>query len=89
MHEQSLMADLMRKIDAIVNEQQAKKIVRVKVKLGALSHISADHFREHFVHAAQGKCVEQAQLDIEILTDINDPHAQEILLDSVEVEEEL
>jgi len=87
MHEQSLMADLMRKINAIGQEQQAQKIVRVKVKLGALSHISADHFREHFVQAAQGSCAEQAQLDIEVLTDLNDPNAQEILLDSIEVED--
>ena len=87
MHEQSLMADLMRKINALGQEHHGKKIVRVKVKLGALSHISADHFREHFVQAAQGSCAEQTQLDVEELTNINDPHAQEILLDSVEVEE--
>jgi hydrogenase nickel incorporation protein HypA/HybF len=87
MHEQSLMADLMRKINAIGEEQQAKKITRVKVKLGALSHISADHFREHFVLAARGGCAEKAHLDIEILTDLDDPYAQDIMLDSVEVEE--
>jgi hydrogenase nickel incorporation protein HypA/HybF len=87
MHEQSLMADLMRKINAIGEEQQANKIIRVKVKLGALSHISANHFREHFVQAALGSCAEQAHLEIETLMDLDDPHAQEILLDSVEIEE--
>ena len=87
MHEQSLMTDLMRKINAIGVEQQVKNITRVKVKLGALSHISADHFREHFVQAAKGSCAEKAQLDIEVLTDLNDPCAQDIILDSVEVEE--
>lgn len=87
MHEQSLMADLMRKINAIGEEQQAKRITRVKVKLGALSHISADHFREHFVQAAAGSSAEKAQLDVEVLTDLNDPYAQDIMLDSVEVED--
>ncbi len=87
MHEQSLMVDLMRKINAIGKEQKAQNISRVKVKLGALSHISADHFREHFVIAAKGSCAEQAQLDIDVLTDLNDPNAQEIILDSVEIEE--
>lgn len=87
MHEQSLMADLMRKINAIGDEQQAHRITCVKVRLGALAHISADHFREHFFMAAQGSCAENAQLDIETLTDLNDPHAQDIMLDSVEVEE--
>ncbi|PIP74139.1 MAG: hydrogenase nickel incorporation protein HypA [Nitrospinae bacterium CG22_combo_CG10-13_8_21_14_all_47_10] len=87
MHEQSLMADLMRKINSVGKEQQSNKVTRVKVRLGALSHISADHFREHFVLAAQGSCAEEAELDIEVLTDLNDPHAQDIMLDSVELEE--
>lgn len=87
MHEQSLMKDLMSKINAIGQEAQARSIVKVRVKLGALSHISADHFKEHFVLAAKGGLAEQAQLDIEVSTDLNDPQAQEILLDSVEVEE--
>jgi len=87
MHEQSLMTGLMRKINAIGEEQQAKTISCIKVRLGALSHISAEHFREHFVQAAKGSCAEKAQLDIEVLTDLNDPYAQDIMLDSVEVEE--
>ncbi|MZH03305.1 MAG: hydrogenase maturation nickel metallochaperone HypA [Nitrospinae bacterium] len=87
MHEQSLMADLMRKIITIGQEQPGSVIVRVKVRLGALSHISADHFREHFVQAAKGSCAEQAQLDIEVSRDLNDPKAQEIILDSIDVED--
>ena len=87
MHEQSLMTDLMNKISAIGQKSEAKSIVGVKVKLGALAHISADHFREHFVLAAKGSLAEEAQLDIEVSTDLNDPQAQEILLDSVEIEE--
>lgn len=87
MHEQSLMADLMRKIITIGQEQPGSVIVRVKVRLGALSHISADHLREHFVQAAKGSCAEQAQLDIEVSRDLNDPKAQEIILDSIDVED--
>lgn len=87
MHEQSLMVDLMRKINAIGEEQQAEKITCVKVRLGALSHMSAEHFKEHFVLAARGSRAEKAKLDIEVLTDLNDPYAQDIMLDSVEVEQ--
>lgn len=87
MHEYSLMADLMRKIESIASQQQVKKVIGVKVKLGALSHISPDHFREHFTHASHQTVAEGAQLIVEVLPDINDPHAQDILLDSVEVED--
>ncbi len=88
MHEFSLLADLMRKIDNIAREQKVDKVLVVKVKLGALSHISAEHFREHFVHSAKGTVAEGAQLDVEVLTDTEDPNAQEIILDSIEVAEE-
>jgi hydrogenase nickel incorporation protein HypA/HybF len=87
MHEFSLINDLMWKIDAIVREQGARRVVGVKVRLGALSHISPDHFREHFEAAATGTIAEAARLDIETLREERDPHAQDILLDSVEVEE--
>ena len=85
MHEYSLLADLMRKINNIAAEQQAEKVTVVKVKLGALAHISADHFREHFEHSAKDTVADGADLQIEVLTDTNDPNAQQIILDSVEV----
>ncbi len=87
MHEQSLMADLMRKLESLSRDQGGKKIMQVKVKLGALSHISADHFREHFEHSSRASCAENACLEVEVSEDINDPNAQEILLQSIEVEE--
>jgi hydrogenase nickel incorporation protein HypA/HybF len=87
MHEASLMADLMRKIEAVARQDGAKKVLGVSVKLGALSHMSPAHFREHFAVASQGTLAQGAQLKIEVLENINDPHAQEILLESVEVED--
>lgn len=85
MHEFSLMADLLRKIETVARDNQADKVVRVKVKLGALSHITPEHFEEHFVEAIHGTVAEGAKLEVEQMTDQNDPHAQDILLDSVEV----
>ncbi len=87
MHEMSLIHDLMRKIETIAREQNAAKVVCVKVRLGALAHISADHFREHFEEESKGTIADGARLDVELLTDENDPQAQDIMLDSVEVED--
>ena len=86
MHEFSLINDLIRKIESIAREQGAQRVVALKVKLGALSHISADHFREHFEAGARSTIAEGARLGIETLTDEYDPHSQDILLDSVELE---
>lgn len=86
MHELSLLADLMKKIDSIAAREKARKVTRVRVKLGAFAHISADHFREHFEEAARDTIAAGAVLDVEESQDQSDPNAQDILLDSVEVE---
>jgi hydrogenase nickel incorporation protein HypA/HybF len=85
MHEFSLMTGLLQKINSVAIQQKASKVVSVKVKLGALSNISADHFREHFVDAAKNSIAEGAYLDIEEATDIYDGEAQSILIEEVEV----
>ncbi len=85
MHEFSLMKDLLEKIEKVASDAGSSKVVAVKVKLGALSDITPDHFGEHFVEAVLGTVAEGARLDVEQMTDINSPAAQDILIDSVEV----
>lgn len=87
MHEASLMRDLMGKIESVAHEQKATRVVGISVRLGALSHMSASHFREHFAVASQGTIAEGAGLNIKILEDLNDVRAQEIVLESVEIAE--
>ena len=60
----------------------------MKVKLGALVHISREHFREHFEQMALGRPVEGARLEIEISSHETNPHSQDILLQGVGVEDE-
>ena len=87
MHEASLMKNLMRKVEDLAREYGAGRITRIGVKLGALSHFSPDHFREHFEHASRGTVAERASLDIELLTDISDPRAQDVLIDTADIEQ--
>ena len=87
MHEHSLMTDLLRKIEGIGREQKARRILGVRIRLGALSHISPDHLNEHFVQAAAGTMAEGARLDIVEIPDTSDPNAQEIILESIDIEE--
>ncbi len=85
MHESSLINDLIRKISTITHEQHARKVLSVTVKLGALSPISPDHFREHFVHASQGTIAEGARLNIEFMTDVTNPQSQDVLIQNIEL----
>ena len=88
MHEFTLLAGIMKQIDQIAKQHNADKVSVVRIKLGALAHISPDHFREHFEHSAQGTVAEHAKLEVEQLTDTEDPNAQEIILESIDVEED-
>ena len=85
MHEFSLIKDLIHKITTIAREQHASKVIGVTVKLGALSHISPDRFRDHLVHASRGTIAEGARLNIEFMTDITDPQSQDVLIQNIEV----
>ena len=86
MHEASLMRGLMRKIHEVAQNEDASGIVGVEVWLGALSHMSAAHFAEHFAQASAGTMAEGARLDIAVSDDTAHPDAQDILLVSVEVQ---
>ena len=86
MHEASLMADLMRRIDDIAKAEGARRIVGVSIWLGALSDMSAEHFAEHFEHAAAGTVAAGARLDISVSDDLADANAQHLILKSVAVE---
>lgn len=85
MHEQSLMDDLMNKILSLAEKENAAKVTKISVKLGALSHLSPQHFKEHFDIAAKGTIAENAILDTEEDHNLDDPDAQSILLKSIDV----
>ncbi len=85
MHELSLLNNLMLKIEALAREHGCSEISEVKVWIGALAHISAEHFREHFEQAAKGSVAESARLCVEVSDDQQNEHAADILLLSVDI----
>ncbi len=87
MHEMSLLNDLLARIDATARQAGSDRVTRVKVTLGAFSHISAAHFREHFEAGVRGTVAEGARLEIVENPDTEDPRAQEIVLDELDVED--
>lgn len=87
MHELSLLNDIFGKINRIARENSADRVLGVKIRLGALSHISAEHFRVHFEDAAKGTIVENTRLEIVEDSDPEAPDAQEMILESIELPE--
>jgi hydrogenase nickel incorporation protein HypA/HybF len=86
MHERALMTDLMREIEGVARADGATRVTRVSVRLGALSHFTEEHFREHFVDASRGTLAEGAAVDAVLANDLEDPGAAGVVLESIEVE---
>ena len=86
MHERKLMDDLMREIESQARTAGADRVTRVRVRLGALSHFTEEHFREHFVDAARGGPAEDAEVETVLRDDPTEPEAQGVVLESIEVE---
>ena len=85
MHEFGLIKDLLNKIDEIADENKAESVAKVNVWLGALSHITPEHFKEHFDEESKGRRAEGAELVVEHSEDERHPQAQDILLTSLEI----
>jgi len=86
MHEKALMDDLVRKLESVALEEGGSRVLKVSVHLGALSHFTPEHFREHFLDAARGTLAEGAEVETELGTDPTDPRAQGVVLETVELD---
>jgi hydrogenase nickel incorporation protein HypA/HybF len=76
------MKDLLRKIDAVAD---GSRVTLIRVRLGALSHFTEAHFREHFADASRGTIAEGARVETELATDTTEPTAQGVVLESIDV----
>ena len=86
MHEKRLMDDLMREIELRARAEGGRRVTRVRVRLGALSHFTAEHFREHFDDASRGTIAEGALVEAELGLDPTEPAAQGVVLEELDLE---
>ena len=86
MHEQAVMNRLMAAIEAAATAEGGSRVTGIRVTLGALSHFTPEHFREHFEDAARGTVAEGAEVVATLATDPTEPDAQGVRLESVDVE---
>lgn len=86
MHEQALIRDVIRRVVELAETQRATRVTGVVVRLGALSHFTPGHFREHFADAAQGTIADGATVHTVAEQDLTDPRAGDVVVESVEVE---
>jgi hydrogenase nickel incorporation protein HypA/HybF len=86
MHETGVVHGLVHRLQAAAHDAGAERVSGVTVYLGALSQMSAEHFREHFAAEVLGTVAEGATLTIEVSDDPAAPDALSVVLRSVELE---
>jgi hydrogenase nickel incorporation protein HypA/HybF len=79
------MKDLVAKVVAVAEAERAASVARIRVRLGALSHFTPEHFVEHWVDATRGTVAEGAAVDATMDDDLTGEAAQGVVLESVEV----
>jgi hydrogenase nickel incorporation protein HypA/HybF len=84
-HERALMDDLVRKVVAVAEAEGASSVSRIRVRLGALSHFTPEHFVEHWVDASRGTVAEAAEVDATMDESLDGEAAQGVVLASVDV----
>jgi len=85
-HERALMLDVVRKVEEVAQANDAERVTRVEVRVGALSHFTPEHFREHFADASRGTIADGAVVSAVLDGDESSPRAADVVLESVEVE---
>jgi hydrogenase nickel incorporation protein HypA/HybF len=86
MHEISLLQSLVDQIIKLAKENNAKVVNRVMVKVGAGVHIEPDHLREHFYQVAHDTVAQNAKIDVEIDSDPLSENAADIILQTLEMD---
>ena len=85
MHEYSLLRGLMKQIRELAEQYQAIGVQQIKVRVGALCHLSEEHFLFHFREIAKGSIAEGAQIIVEVLSDEYEPNAGSIILEECQL----
>ncbi|NIA25380.1 MAG: hydrogenase maturation nickel metallochaperone HypA [Gammaproteobacteria bacterium] len=64
MHEAKLVGDLVSEVEKVALANAAGHVERIRIEIGALSHVMPETLKGHFEILAQGSPAQDAHLDI-------------------------
>jgi len=86
MHEEALLRDLVRKALEVARQERAGRVTRVRIWVGALSHLAGPELEARWTNAVRGTALEGARVDLELSPDRTDPNAEAVMLRSLDVD---
>ena len=88
MHEAVLFRDLREKLVELASNHPRERIVRVRVRVGALSHVDPPALHGAWREIVQGTPAEGAALITRNTLDLSSPDVDQVILESVDLEPE-
>ena len=85
MHEEAMVRELVRKVGEVAQAEGAPRVTRVRLWVGALSHLTEGGLRNRWPAATQRTVAEGSQLELTVSTDVSDPRSTEVVLESVDL----
>ncbi len=87
MHEEALLRDLRRALGELAVGERPARIVRARVWLGALSHVSESRLRDAWEGLVRGGPADGCAVEVETSSDPADPLASAVVLRAVDLED--
>jgi hydrogenase nickel incorporation protein HypA/HybF len=85
MHEEAMLRDVVRKAEEVVRESGPGRVTRLRLWVGARSHLAGPELEARWAHAVSGTALSSARVEIEVSRDGTHPNAESIVLRSVDV----
>jgi len=81
-----MLRDVVRKAEEVARREGAGRVTRVRLWVGARSHLGGPELNERWADAVAGTVLEGAPVDIEVSRDPTDPRSESVVLRSIDVE---
>lgn len=85
MHEARLFERLRAALESIARREAPARIVRARIRLGPLSHVTARRLEESWPEITKGTAASDAQLEVETTADVTEAAAADLEIVSVDL----
>ena len=86
MHEEAMLRDVIRKAEEVAKREGAARVTRVRLWVGARSHLGGPELRARWAYAVRGTALDGAEVEVESSRERGDPNAELVMLRSLDVD---
>ena len=81
-----MLKDVVRKAEEVADRERPARVTRVRLWVGARSHLGGPELRDRWAHAVAGTALAGSEVEIETSSDEDHPNAESVILRSLDVD---